>query len=452
MRQPLTGLVASIGMAVFGLSCSGGASRGTKGNGQTCTADSDCGTGACGTVASAKVCTDVCQSSDVCLPGWTCAAAPGGSVQACQCETPSAEACDGLDNDCNGTVDDEPAADASCAQQVPGESCNAGQCVCAGVLCAGACVDDQTDVNNCGGCNVICAGTCAAGRCVITLAANEASPFGIAVDSQSVYWTNYAANGTVKKVSLDGSNPMTLASGQGYPDALALDATYVYWANGADTGSIMKVALGGGTPIALATNRDSPTALAVSATNVYWAEGSGLAEVPLSGSTTPIVLWTGIGVTTAGVAVDARNVYVTVSDVGATGFVAQIPLNGLGETYLASNLDYPQGIAVDTTNVYWTNWMGATVSEEPIGGTGAAALASNQDDPYGIAIDATSVYWTTQGLNGSVLKVAISGGKPIVLATNQVYPTAIAVDATSVYWTNQGNSTGGTGSVMKTSK
>lgn len=404
-------------------------------------------------VASARVCTDVCQSSDACLSGWTCAAEPGGQVLTCQCGTPAAETCDGLDNDCNGTVDDEPAADASCAQQVPGETCSAGKCVCGGLVCNSACVDDQTDVNNCGGCGAVCAGTCAAGRCLVALASNEASPWGIAVDSQSVYWTNYAASGTVKKVSLDGTNPMTLASGQDYPDAIVLDATNAYWADGGSSGSIMKVPLGGGTPVALATNRDSPTALAVSATNVYWAEGSSLAVLPLSGSGTPTLLWTGLGTTTAGVAIDAKSAYVTASGVGATGVVVQLPLNGQGETYLGQGLQYPQGIAVDAKSVYWTDWMGATVSEAPIGRMSAtAALALNQDLPYGIAIDATYVYWTAQDLNGSVLEAPLSGGTPIVLATNQVYPTSIAVDATSVYWTNQGSSSGGTGTVMKTSK
>ncbi len=90
-----------------------------------------------------------------------------------------------------------------------------------------------------------------AGGAAATIATGQPYPFGIAVDSQNVYWTNNgtASGGTVMKVPLAGGTPTVIASGQNFPMGVALDATNVYWTDNAGptapvgasaTGSIMK--------------------------------------------------------------------------------------------------------------------------------------------------------------------------------------------------------------------
>jgi hypothetical protein len=81
------------------------------------------------------------------------------------------ERCNGLDDDCNGIVDDEPGADADCRATVgPNQVCRGGQCACA-TVCGGLCVDLKTDASNCGQCGAACpavahgAPVCAAGVC-----------------------------------------------------------------------------------------------------------------------------------------------------------------------------------------------------------------------------------------------------------------------------------------------
>jgi len=111
---------------------------------------------------------------------------------------------------------------------------------------------------------------------------------------------------------------------------------------------------------------------------------------------------------------------------------------------LVSGQPNPFAIAVDATNLYFTDPTAGTVMKAALDGDAPIALASGQMVPLAIALDATTVYWANQGTSannyadGTIMKVALGGGTPVTLASGQIGITAIAVDAASVYWANAG--------------
>jgi hypothetical protein len=212
------------------------------------------------------------------------------------------------------------------------------------------------------------------------------------------------------------------------------------------------------------------SALAVDATSVYWTfdsyGGSGgvVQSWSLDGKSQAATLASGLHLPDH-IAVDASNLYFTESNPGR---VSRVPLAGGTPTVLATGLDSPGSIAVDATSVYWVE--GGTDSRPPPDGdtklmaiplaggvpttlATAGVLASGSQ----LAIDARNAYWTISvysavngksvSTEGKVLSVPLGGGAATTLAAGQNGPGAIAVDATAVYWLNQGSTDDG--SVMK---
>jgi len=124
---------------------------------------------------------------------------------------------------------------------------------------------------------------------------------------------------------------------------------------------------------------------------------------------------------------------------------------------LASGQVNPWAIAIDTNNVYWTNYVqiGAVMKVQK-NGTGVTALWSSQYYPQSIAADGTYVYWTDYdygATNSSVNSVDTTFNYINVLAYWDYYnpycPTGVSVDATNVYWADSCDSSwnGSVGSV-----
>jgi hypothetical protein len=250
---------------------------------------------------------------------------------------------------------------------------------------------------------------------------------------------------------------LTLATMQ-EPGAIALDAENVYWTNSFNLGdfTVRKVPISGG-PATILASHQAAGPLAVDASYVYFAvlfpdNTYGLRKVPLAGGV-PITLAPGSGRVTA-VAVDATNLYWSDVDCGgapALGSIRKLPLAGGPVTTLASGQNSPAGIAVDGTSVYWadqgtfscpspqTACGDGAVRKVAIAGGSPMTLAAG-GMPLAIAVDATSAYWldgwapVVGAATGSVRKVSTEGGAITTLASlNDAY-VSLALNATSVYW------------------
>ncbi len=196
----------------------------------------------------------------------------------------------------------------------------------------------------------------AAAGAVATLV-SEYDSMRVAVDAQSVYWTN-PAMASVERVPQAGGAATTIASETHGPESIALDDTHVYWTA---AGSVLRAPKAGGAPVTLASGTTLAYGLAVDGTYAYYQAGDGsgygtLTRVAIDGSGGPPLALAPTAVT--GLAVDATSVYWTDNGGGrrGAGNVLRIARTGGNPVTIATaQSSAVAGIAVDDTSVYWVN-------------------------------------------------------------------------------------------------
>jgi hypothetical protein len=345
-----------------------------------------------------------------------------------------------------------------------------GSCISAASMLDGGCGDPQTDPHNCGGCGHDCdGGACVSGACAPlpanTLATGLYAPSAIAVDANAVYWLDWGTpvggGGKIPPIYAGaqvlscakggcGNGPTALATmsptsgleSPFVPSAMAMDIASVYWPRGGD---VVSCAKGGcGCNPGLVGSVGDVTAIGLSPSMLYVAQYAlgQLAMCPLPGCSSVTITASHV-VGADGIALDTTYVYW----VDSNGEMLRCPLSGcngapqsLWRGAPGSTQAGTVGIAVDATNVYWTNAQPFTYgsvmqcAKEACAGT-LVTLAAGRDEPRGIAVDGTNVYWTdAAGLQRCTLGGC--GGMPTTLASSA--GPALALDATHVYFTDPG--------------
>lgn len=288
-------------------------------------------------------------------------------------------------------------------------------------------------------------GTCTGGRCLITLARDQAGPYPIAVDASKVYWINegygyWTVPATIMKVPRTGGTPVALGSylSQAYGSwSLVVDATTLYTT---ECTTVVSVPIAGGQLTTVASTAGCVLRLAIDATSVYWTDQTGgvFAE-PASGGS-PKAFTPSPGPVPEGIAVDATSVYWTSEYESAQPPPASIRRASLADGTVTTLVSLPNGtphnVAVDATHVFWSD--ADSLSSAPLGGGAATTLATGIH-AHRIAVDEAFVYWADDHA-GTINKVPVAGGATTTLFTGDI-PYDIAVDATSVYWTSPSGGT-----------
>lgn len=285
-------------------------------------------------------------------------------------------------------------------------------------------------------------GPCTPPNCVIALASG--SPWGVAVDASSVYWTNTVYN-TVQKIPLGGGLATTLVSAlPTSPTNIVVDSTSAYFSDPPDltnttAGALMKVPLAGGALVTLVATQSvatAPRAVAVDATSVYWTTlgdpntsvPSTVMSVPIGGGT-PTTLVSSTQTQIVDVAVDSTSAYFSADNTTASGgAIMKVPVGGGTPVTLAATQAAPLRLVVDSNAVYWVGLDG-TIMKVDLGGGAPVTLAPSPNIPADIRSDGSFVYWTT---SAGVVKVSVTGGNSTLVAN--VGGLTLAVDDTSVYW------------------
>ena len=332
----------------------------------------------------------------------------------------------------------------------------------------GACCPNQAE--GCAPCGPVCAKSdCNGGPCVIAAGAAARTPWTVAVSGAHLYWTSREGD-SVKRLDLTSGAIVDFVPSTPQPTIIAVNATHAVWiaadgiwacpVEGADC-SVDKVLL-----FTLTEPDAQIWGLAVDDTYAYWTKDEPTATAGqvlrchiVNGCTPPDLVVANQS-RPHGIAVDADPsegfIYWTLYGQGAQfGRVIRAPKGpqlGSPQTHIAVNLDYPEGIALTATDVFWTK---DPMTADPGGvfrcpaGTDSCVpdpvvnpLAQPRSrpirNPLGIVTDGANVYWTNSG-STTVMTCPVPHcvGPPTVVAMDQMSPRGIALDATCLYWTDE---------------
>ncbi len=299
---------------------------------------------------------------------------------------------------------------------------------------------------------------------VTTLAKNQSSPKGIAVDAYRVYWANQDdladdGLGSIMGALKNGKGtPYPLARGQAVPLDVAVGPVGIggiYWSVNATTAlppgmhqCLLKVLPAGATDFGcVATSSNATTRMVVTSDNsvLLTMDSTGASYVgyaPLTaadgglGSAYVNRLAQGSSVA---IAASAGEMYVGNGGHIDTYAIPSLKVGGNVCTTCGNGnimdivFDDDQGVAL------WVTLGGSVMSAPftPSLTSPAVLLATVDGTPQRIARDESYVYVTVDSTmtTGSVVAVARAGGAVTTLAAMQDAPFGIAVDTLNVYWT-----------------
>ena len=237
----------------------------------------------------------------------------------------------------------------------------------------------------------------------------------VEVDATRIYFAGISGEMTADIFSIPkaGGAVTTVASAVLTPGAFATDAQSIYWVSvgtlaGEDflsDGAVRRVAKSGGAVQTLAGGLSFPIAIAVAGGNVYYGEtgiaagntSAGLRRVPVDGGSVA-KLYDSLPV--GSVAVDDANAYFAAFRLG-TGLVDvdRIPIGGGAAVPMVANLDFADGLVVQSGVLYYVAENSETASIQAITLPGGSSRLIREGDTRiaRLAFDECLIYYATSG-------------------------------------------------------
>ena len=288
--------------------------------------------------------------------------------------------------------------------------------------------------------------------------------------------SNVTVNDASVPLDMQIAPPVTLGTAQTLTNCLATDGAFVYWSDG--TPAVMKVAVGGGTPAQVAAGGDKNGCVAVDSDGVYYFDADKVMKAPLTGGGAMALasgqhLLKGAPLVVAGGFVYwITDVYGDVDAYNGKNAVVRVPTGGGAvQTVIAHLTGSPGGLAVDDSNVYYSDQSGvfarplvAPATSTPFGqsalhgnalAVGAGRLAMTEVAAVGsgdvavfrldgmmrvvvsptlaqpLAVDDKGVYIND---SGALERLALDGSGPTLLAIEP--PRAVALSPATIFFTD----------------
>ena len=115
----------------------------------------------------------------------------------------------------------------------------------------------------------------------------------------------------------------------------------------------------------------------------------------------------------------------------------------------------PEGIAANSSHLYWADGAAGTIWEANLDGSSPHIIVTSQRGQAGLAVTPSHIYWANEGGGedraGTIWAANLDGSNPHVIVTGQTLPAGVAADASHVYWADDGNETAGNGTISEAS-
>jgi hypothetical protein len=267
------------------------------------------------------------------------------------------------------------------------------------------------------------------------LAKDQASPHDLVISASKGYafWTSASGN-AIMVSQLEKPAAAPLIPGLARPEGLALDGLTMVWTD-LTSNQVSEVALTL-KDMTLMYDKTPPTVL--------------MAPNPSAGAPRRVVAANGLRCWTYEDTLGSKLGVVACNDGKTSTAVAQMQSTpraialvpaaspGSGTVYFANFADHTAGGGV------------FSVSSDGSGLTDLTkGLADGEDYPNGIAVDGSTVYWTSR-TRGAVMR--LEGGALTEIASHQRNPGAIVVGTDAVFWVNEGTVDKADGAIVRHAK